>query len=261
MSLQNIDPIFFALPIVVLSFSFGLVIYWHHKRSLSKWVLGYSALAYFAAIALKYIVQIPTLHIIESTTPNPVLLGSNYGIQTADFEVGGAFLVASIAISRHHLSAEDSEGNGLSLALWENGVFLAIPLLLNYLVYYVTLSDPNSSLAQTLYPLLVKAEPSLFYSTTQALPVIGYGILERITSLIGHFSWGYLAVLSATSGRRRYLAVAMPIGFIIDFMVPFQHQLGTGLFEMLIFVVSIVGLLAALRVARSAHAQGVPRTE
>ena len=261
MSLQNIDPIFFALPIVVLSFSFGLVIYWHHKRSLSKWVLGYSALAYFAAIALKYIVQIPTLHIIESTTPDPVLLGSYYGIQTAVFEVGGAFLVASIAISRHHLSAEDSEGYGLSLALWENGVFLAIPLLLNYLVYYVTLSDPNSSLAQTLYPLLVKAEPSLFYSTTQALPVIGYGILERITSLIGHFSWGYLAVLSATSGRRRYLAVAMPIGFIIDFMVPFQHQLGTGLFEMLIFVVSIVGLLAALRVARSAHAQGVSRTE
>ncbi|MGI0079116.1 MAG: hypothetical protein ACRECH_05790, partial [Nitrososphaerales archaeon] len=59
--MQNIDPIYFITPITVIAFSFGLVIYCHYRRGFSKWVLGYSLAAYAGAIALKYLVQIPTI--------------------------------------------------------------------------------------------------------------------------------------------------------------------------------------------------------
>ncbi|MHB8566960.1 MAG: hypothetical protein ACYC7D_12265 [Nitrososphaerales archaeon] len=98
-TVTSYDPLYFAFPLTVITFSLGLVIYWHYKRSLTKWVTGFSALAYFGGIALKYIVQIPTINALESASGNnPAVLGSYYGIQTAVFEVGDAFLIASIAL-------------------------------------------------------------------------------------------------------------------------------------------------------------------
>lgn len=250
--MQNIDPLYFIIPIVVIAFSFGLVIYWQKKRCFSKWVLLYSLAAYAGAIALKYIVQIPTISAVESASGNnPIVLGFYYGIQTGVFEVGGAFLVASYAVSRGHLKARDAEGFGLGLALWENGVLISIPLLLNYIIYYAVLGTPNSSFAQTLYSDLTKDTPSLFYGASEALPVIGFSILERITSLFAHFSWGLLAVLAAVYKKRSYLAVAFPIGFVIDFSVPFASQLGTILFETIIFLIATLGLIITLSITRS----------
>ncbi|MHB8566959.1 MAG: hypothetical protein ACYC7D_12270 [Nitrososphaerales archaeon] len=100
-------------------------------------------------------------------------------------------------LSRHHFTVKDAESYGIGLAFWENGVFLAVPVLLDYIVYYAILFSPNSSAAQVLFPSLVKVSPSLFYGVAQALPLIGYSILERVAFLTAHFSWGYLAVLSA----------------------------------------------------------------
>ncbi|MGA2874864.1 MAG: hypothetical protein ABSE82_04900 [Nitrososphaerales archaeon] len=249
--MQNIDLLYFISPIVIIAFSFGLVIYWHYKKSFSKWALAYSLAAYAGAIALKYIVQIPTYTAVESASGNnPLVLGLYFGIQTGVFEVGGAFLVASYAVSRGHFKANDAEGFGLGLAMWENGVLIAIPLLLNYIIYYAVLSTPNSTYAQTLYSDLTKDAPSLFYGTSGASPVIGYAILERITSLLGHFSWGYLAVLSAVYRKKIYLAIAMPIGFSIDFLVPFAQRLGTGPFELVVFLIAAGGLIAALAITR-----------
>ena len=249
--MQNIDLLYFISPITIIAFSFGLVIYWHYKKSFSKWVLAYSLAAYAGAIALKYIVQIPTYTALESASGNnPVVLGLYFGIQTAVFEVGGAFLVASYAVSRGHFKAKDAEGFGLGLALWENGALIAIPLLLNYIIYYAVLSTPNSSYAQTLYSDLTKDSPSLFNGASGALPLIGYAILERITSLFAHFTWGFLAVLSAVYRKRIYLAIALPIGFAIDFLVPFAQNLGTGPFELVVFLIAAGGLISALAITK-----------
>ena len=84
--MQNIDPVYFLTPIIVIAFSFGLVIYWHFKKSLSKWVLLYSFIAYFGAIALKYVVQIPTIHQFEAAVGgNLAGLGLYYGFHTVVF--------------------------------------------------------------------------------------------------------------------------------------------------------------------------------
>lgn len=248
--MQNIDPLYFITPIAVIAFSYGLVIYWHFKRSFSKWALVYSLLAYAGAIAAKYIVQIPTIGAVEASFgSDPAVLGLYYGIQTALFEVGGAFLVAYYAVSRGHFKAKDAEGFGLGLAFWENGVLIALPLILNYIVYYAILSSPGSTAASALYPILLKDDPGLFFGPSGALPLIGYAILERITSLVAHFSWGYLAVLSALYRKKVFLAIALPIGFLVDFLTPFSKILGTGLFEVIIFLVALAGLIVTLLVS------------
>ncbi|MGI0091584.1 MAG: YhfC family glutamic-type intramembrane protease [Nitrososphaerales archaeon] len=245
--MQNIDPLYFITPIVVIVFSFGLVIYWHYRRGFSKWALVYSLAAYAGAIVLKYLIQIPTIGAVDSTfADNPAILGLYYGVQTAVFEVGGAFLVASIAVSRGHFKAKDAGGYGLGLAFWENGILIALPLLINYVAYYSILSTPNSTIAQALYSALSKSAPGLFYGTSGALPLIGYAILERVSSLLAHFAWGFLCVLAAVYRKKIYLAVAFPVGFLIDFLVPFSQRLGIGRFELLVFIVAAGGLIAAL---------------
>jgi hypothetical protein len=252
--MQNIDPLYFISPIAILALSFGLVVYWSQKRSFSKWVLVYSLAAYAGAILLKEIVQIPTINAVQSASGNnPAVLGFYYGIQTASFEVGGAFLVASYAVSRGHLKARDAGGFGLGLAMWENGVLIGIPLLLNYIVEFSVLGTPNSSYAQTLYSDLTKGAPSLFYGPSGALPLIGYSILERISSLFAHFSWGLLAVLAAVYKKRIYIALVLPVGFLIDFLVPFSPGLGTGHFELIVFLIGTAGLVVSLFVANNAR--------
>lgn len=245
--MQNIDPLYFLFPLVVVSFSFGLVIFWSRKGCFTKWVLLYSLLSYAGAIALKYVVQIPTIHAVESASGNsPLILGIYYGIQTGVFEVGGAFLIASYAVSKRHFSSRDGGAFGLGLAMWENGVLIGTATLVNYIAYYVILGIPNSGVSQTVYNTLLQSAPSLFYGPAKALPNIGYSILERISSLIGHFSWGFLAVWSAVYEKKYYFAIAFPIGFLIDFSVPFAPRLGTGLFELIIFAIAGGGLAATL---------------
>ena len=248
--MQNIDPVYFLTPIIVIAFSFGLVIYWHFKKSLSKWVLLYSFIAYFGAIALKYVVQIPTIHQFEAAVGgNLAGLGLYYGIQTVVFEVGGAYLVAYVASRRNQLFAKDAEGYGLGLALWENGIWIGIVALINYTVYYAALSSGSNSLSQQIYDTLSKSAPSLFYPPLQALPIVGLSIVERISSLLAHFSWGFLVVFAVIYRRKLFLALALPMG-LLDFFVPFASNWGTALFELIIFVLSLLFLVVALSATR-----------
>jgi hypothetical protein len=260
--LQNIDPLYFATPLVVLALMVGLLVYWRKMRSLTGNVMLYSLIAYAGAIALKYAVQIPTYGAFESSTGGSHLaLGIYYGVQTAAFEVGGAYVVARLALARSRLRPEDAGGFGLGLAFWENVGVFAVPVLLDYAVYYATLSSPGSSAAQTLYPVLSRASPGLFYSPAAALPLIGYAILERVSSLIAHFSWGLLCVLGAAHRKPGLVLAALPIGFAIDFLVPFAPSLGLGVFELALFVISLVALAGALALTkpyRPAGPAGVP---
>ena len=253
----NIDPLYFMTPVAVISFSAGLVLYWHFTRRFTWWTLLYSLVAYAGAIALKYAVQLPTiLAYSQAVGSAPAAMGLYYGTQTALFEVGGAYLIASYAVSRMKLSAEDAGGYGIGLAFWENGVLLGVPLLVEYVAYYYVLSMAGSSAAHTVYSVLVQNSPALFYGPYQALPLIGYSILERISSLLAHFSWGLLAVVAAATKKRSYLAVALPLGFIIDFLVPFAGEVGLGVFEGIIFVIGVAFLAAALALTKGVRKGG-----
>jgi len=257
--LTNIDPVYFITPAATLAIVVALVLYWRSRRTFAGKVLLYSLVAYAGAIALKYAVQIPTIGSFEAATGgSPVALGVYYGAQTAVFEVGGAYMVARYLVSKGRLSADDSEAYGLGLAFWENAVFFAAPLLLDYLIYYAILSGPGTSAAHILYPVLAKDSPGLFLPPQAALPLVGYAILERVSSLFAHLAWGVLCVLSVVWRKKVYLAVALPIGFLIDFLVPFAGRIGTGTLEATIFAISALAFAGALHLTRSTRSQREP---
>ena len=244
---------YFITPIATFAFSLGLLLYWRYRKSLSKWAILYSLAAYAGAIALKYAVQIPTIAAFRSAFGgDPVALGLYYGVQTSAFEVGGAFLIASMAVSRGRLGAKDAGEYGLGLAFWENGVLFAIPLLVNYTAYYLLLSIPDFALSQTLLTTLTKDAPALFYAPSAALPLIFYSTLERVSSLLVHSAWGILCVAAAVYKKKLYLAIALPLG-LVDFFVPFSGLLGIGVFELIFFVVSGAALAMALRITAQAR--------
>jgi hypothetical protein len=266
--LQNIDPVYFLIPFTTIGFSIGLVLYWHFKRRLTGRILLYALLAYAGAIILKYAVQIPTIDAFSSAVGHdPAAMGIYYGIQTSVFEIGGAYVVAYYALRRNQLKAEDAGGYGISLAFWENGVILGIIMgataLINLATYYAILSSGTNGLSQSVYNALSNSTtgaPGLFYPPANALPNIGFAILERISSLLAHFSWGYLVVFSVVFRRRLYLWIALPMGFI-DFSVPFASHLGTAVYEFLIFGISIVFLIIALTVTRTELSEKIDEPE
>ena len=250
--MQNIDPVYFLTPLVVVGFSAGLVVYWRLRRRLSAWVLLLSLVAYAGAMAIKTIFQAVTLGPFEAAVGGSgAALGAYYGLQTVAFEVGGAFLVAWFAFSRGKIRAGDAEGYGIGLAFWENGVLLGGSLLLNYVLIYAILAGGGTA-AQQLYPTLSSDAPSLFYPPSAALPLIGYSVLERVSSLLGHFSWGLLVVLAVAFRRRLFLWLALPMGFV-DFLAPFAGTMGLLAFEGTIFGLGLLSLAVALVSTKAAR--------
>ena len=250
--MQNINPLYFLQPIITMAFSVGLVIYWHLKRSFTRAVLVYSLIAYAGAIAVKILFQYSTFGAFLASFGNSsTALGVYFGVQTVFFEVGGAYLVAAWAFSRGKLSSRDAEGYGIGLALWENAGYLGILGLVNLLSVYLTLAFGGPA-AQELYSTLVKIQPALFNPASQVLPLVGYGLLERVTSLLFHFSWGYLSLLAVCLRDRRYLLVALPMG-MLDFFVPFAGSLGFFVFELMIFAFGLTALLVTWFVTKNSH--------
>lgn len=253
--MENIDPVYLLYPIIVVAFSFGLVLYWRFRRNFTWAVLVFSLVAYAGAIALKYIVQIPTFHAFDSAVGgSPIALGLYYGLQTVIFEVGGAFVVASYAVSHGKFKAKDAEGYGIGLSFWENGVYLGILTLINYVSYYAILSAGPSGISQSLYDTLIKNAPGLFSPTSIAFRAVGYAVLERVSSLLVHFSWGYLCVFAAIYKKKLFLAVALPMG-LVDFLTPFASIMGVPVFEGVLFLLSLLCLTVALRVTSKVRKQ------
>ena len=178
--MQNIDPLYFLQPVITIAFSAGLLVYWNQKRTFTPATLVFSLLAYAGAIAVKIVLQTFTYSAFLSRfSNNSLVLGAYFGIQTVFFEVGGAYLVAVWAASRGKMNLKDAEGYGLGLAFWENAGYLGVLGLINRLSVYLTLAFGGPA-AQQLYSTLIKVRPDLFNSAAQALPLVGYGLLERV---------------------------------------------------------------------------------
>jgi hypothetical protein len=234
---QDIDPVLFVGPLVYIAFSSFLVAYWHYRRRLTAIILFLSAVAYFAAIGLKVLVQSFTYGWIQPTFGTvSIPTGLYFGLQTTFFEIGLAYLVARFAVSRGKIDARDGEGYGVSLAFWENGVLIGALTLLSLVFVYVLIAD--GLLSQSLYQSIVSSDPSYFYPPSQLLYPTAFGILERLSSLLFHFSWGYLCVLAAYLHKRNYLLLALPMG-LVDALVPFAGELPLWVFETGLFLVAL----------------------
>jgi len=243
--LHTVDPLIILQPLIVLLISCGLVVYWRYRRSFTRAVFLYSLVAYAGAIALKYLVQIPTAAwIVKSFGSTSLVFALYLGLQTVVFEVGGAFLVAHYAVSKTKLQSRDAEAYGIGLAFWENGVLLGALPLINLLVSYILLV---SNMSGTLASQISNSQPALFYPPGQILPLIAWGTSERISSLLAHFSWGYLTVLAATLRKWRYFVIALPMG-LLDTLVPFARAIPLSVFESLIFAITLGFLLVSLAV-------------
>ncbi len=190
--MQNIDPLYVLEPIIVIGLSAGLILYWKHSgRSFTRYALIFSLVAYAGAILLKFVFQLFTVNAILTAFGNDsVATGLYYGIQTMVFEVGGAFIVAKYAVSRNRLSEKDAGSYGISLAFWENGIYLGLFSLVSIGSIYVILAVGPVSTAQQVYNALRTGQPSLFDPPATALLQVGFGILERISSILVHCAWG-----------------------------------------------------------------------
>jgi hypothetical protein len=241
--MQNIDLIFIIQPVATIIIASTLMVYWYFKRRFHKEIWLYTLLAYGAAIALKYAVQIPTINLmINIFGANSIGLGVYYGLQTVIFEVGFAFVVAWWTISHGRLTKQDAEAYGSGLAFWENAVFLSALSLVNLVTYYLILST-NSALAQTLHTQLSNSASGLFAPASEALQSVVLGTFERFSSILIHFAWGYLCVMAAVYRKKRLFLIALPMGFV-DFLVPFAQN-AVVLFEVVFFGLSVLSVAVA----------------
>jgi hypothetical protein len=239
--MQNIDPIYILQPVIVIAICTALVLFWYKKRRYHPIVLVYALAAYAIAIALKDVVQIPTINLVEHY--GNFVLGVYYGLQTVFFEVGLAFLFAYYAVKQHRLERKDAEAYGSWLAFWENAAFLGALSLIDLVAYYGILSS-NTPLAQTLYNQLNANASYLFAAAPQALGSVAIGTLERISSIMLHFAWGYLCILAAVYKKKRLFLIALPMGFV-DFLVPFATPGNIILFEGTVFALAVASVLVA----------------
>ena len=242
---RTIDPVYVLQPLIFVLISFGLVLYWRYRRRFTRSVILYSLLAYAGAIALKYLVQIPTAKLVFDRFGAASLASALYlGLLTVVFEVGGSFFVAYYAVSRGKFEAKDAEAYGIGLAFWENGVLLGLIPLINLVAIYVLLASNASG---ALFQQINSTQPYLFNPPPQILTLFAWSTLERISSLLAHFSWGYLCLLAVAFRSWRYFAIALPMG-LLDALVPFAPSFSISVFESLIFVITAGFLLLSLAV-------------
>ncbi len=206
-------------PYVITLGAFALLYVYYRKHLLTTALLLISALAYFLAIAAKVIFQAIFLE-----PSDLVLAGLYFGLQAVIFEVGLAYMFALYATFKHRLRAEQAPAFGAGLAFWENGVLFGLLLIPDLLAQIITGMSglPSGSVGQVLQPVAI-------------------GLIERISSILAHFSWGILTAIAAASGKRRYLAAALPMG-LIDFLVPFASSYNMWIFEAVILVLSVLSL-------------------
>ena len=257
--MQNIDPLFILQPVIIIIICTALLLYWYRKRHFHWMVLVYSLVAYSVAIALKYAVQIPTINAVTSYFGSAsVGLGVYYGLQTVIFEVGLAYAVAWYIISHGLLEHKDAEAYGSGLAFWENAGLLGILSLISLIATYSILQS-NTPLAQTVYNQLKTSQPGLFAPAREALSSVALGTLERISSIIFHFAWGYLCMMAAIFHKKRLFIIALPMGFV-DFLVPFASTMGIVTFEAAVFALSALSLFVTWFAIRQLAAKDSDRT-
>ncbi len=256
-SLQNIDPVYLIQPAASIGFSVGILVFWYFRKRFSRGIILFSFVAYAGAIAAKEILQFFTTQTVISTFGYVSLATGLYlGLQTVFFEVGGAYLVARLSVSRWRLERGDAQAYGLGLGMWENAGLLGALSLMSLVSVYVVLSM-TSPIAQTVYSTVNSTQPALFYPPAQALPLVALGSLERFSSLLIHLAFGYLCLIAAVSGKKRFLLVALPMG-LVDAFAPYAGMVPLWVFELGVLAFSLVCVVIAWWISRGTTESAQP---
>lgn len=213
--LNELDLLYLAQPLIIIAATTVLLVHYYWERALTSAVMGLSCLAYFTAIAGKVVFQLTV-----GVPSYPILEGLYFGLQTSILEVGLAYVVAAYAISKAQILIEQAPAYGAALAFWENGVLLGV-LAIPGLVFVISTGGsglPSGSLGQV-------------------VGLVALGTLERVSSILVHFSWGILVVAAAVSKRAKFLLAALPMG-LIDSLVPFAGAISLAEFEAIVFALS-----------------------
>jgi hypothetical protein len=258
--MDNINPIFILQPVIVIAFSVALMVYWHKKRHFHANIWLYTLIAYGAAIALKYAIQIPTANYVASFQ-NPYLYGTYVGLQTVFLEVGLAYIIANYAFKKGKIDSRDAEAYGSGLAFWENVGFMSVLGLINLVAYYFILSG-TGPIADLTYNQLITGAPSLFATNSEALGLVTMGTVERLSSAMIHIAWGYLCIMAVVYRNKKLLLIALPMG-LVDFLVPFASG-SLVLFEVAVFALAVLSVFVAWfatkKVAKQIESQRPPPT-
>lgn len=250
MPTENINAVYFLSPVIPVVVGFFLIFYWKAKRSFRWVILAYALLAYAGAIIIKAIFQSFTAsYVIDTFGSVSVATGLYYGLQTSILEVGLAYVVARYAIGSKKMVESDAEAYGLSLSFWENVVLLGIISLFSLLSTYLTIAYGPAGIASTVRDELLKTSPALFSGTLPALKSVGLSVMERTSSLLAHFSWGFLVVVAVSRRKIIYLLLALPMG-LIDALVPYASTIGVAKFEFILFGITVVFLIITIIVMK-----------
>ena len=243
--MNDFDPVVFLSPVLAIIASILLLLIIRKKSNLRAVVIVFALISYAAAIALKEIVQYFSLIFIYNHFGKmSILTGLYFGIQTSIFEVIGAYLIALLVARKALISERDADAYGGSLAFWENAVLLGALPLFSLLVDYFLIAS-GSALGSLVYSELKASDPGLFYSPLSVLPDVLLGALERLSSILAHYSWGFLALSAAVLKKKKLLYIAIPMG-LIDALVPFEPLMGIDLFEGVVFAFSVFFLFIAI---------------
>lgn len=254
--MQNINPIFMLQPIIVIAFSVAIMVYWHRKRRFHANIWLFTLIAYGAAIALKYGIQIPTAGFVNGLG-NPYVSGAYFGLQTVFLEVGLAYVIARYAFSKGKIDRRDAEAYGSGLAFWENVGLISALGIVNLMTIYFILSG-TGSIADLTYNQLIDSAPELFSSNTAALGMVALGTLERFSSALIHIAWGYLCVMAVVHKNKKLFLIALPMG-MIDFLVPFAGG-SLVLFEAVVFALAALSVFVAWYATKRVEKQQAAKT-
>ncbi len=238
-TMQDINLWYLLEPIAAVLISTILVMYWYRKRRFGFIILMYSLFAYAIAITVKVVFQELTIGYLPQ---NLYIQGLYYGLQTAILEVGLAYIFARYLVRKRETKAIDGISYGLLLAFWENGILLGVLPIINIISAFAIIHGGTAA-SSTVYNSIASSNPSLLLGGIPTVSIL-LGILERVSSIIIHLSWGILAFAAAFYGRKKYLALALPMG-LVDFFVPFSKSIGIFHFEILIFLISVASLALA----------------
>ena len=243
--MNDFDPVVFLSPVLAIIASILLLLIIRKKSNLRAVVIVFALISYAAAIALKEIVQYFSLIFIYNHFGKmSILTGLYFGIQTSIFEVIGAYLIALLVARKALISERDADAYGGSLAFWENAVLLGALPLFSLLVDYFLIAS-GSALGSLVYSELKASDPGLFYSPLSVLPDVLLGALERLSSILAHYSWGFLTLSEVVLKKKKLLYIAIPMG-LIDALVPFEPLMGIDLFEGVVFAFSVFFLFIAI---------------
>lgn len=235
---MSINPVIILSPILSIIIATVPVIIFRPNASIAL----VSAFAYFLAIGLKAAIESLSSNLISSS---PIYLQALfYGSLTAIFEVGLAFLFP-FAFQNYfkEYTKRKAISYGTMLAFWENGILEGLIVLIN-VATLLALQKYNPALVEQ----ILRSQPALAYPTSQLLPYIGLGALERVSSFLAHASWGSFAYYYLFNRSKRFFLIAL-LGYIDAFVIIMRNRiLPLYLGEIIVFAISLLAFVISYKI-------------